>query len=106
MFVNSLAWCDSALEICPYYYNYYCCHAAPALEAGSLNHWITREVPIIVINFRLCYQFLWEQLGGNSLVQNQFSIFKNGTHQRQPSMNTLKIVKACIKRGSFLWPQF
>ena len=33
---------------------------APALEAGSLNHWTAREVPIN-INFRLCYEFLWEQ---------------------------------------------
>ena len=50
---------------------------APALEAGSLNHWTAREVPIN-INFRLCYEFLWEQWRegrGNSLVQNQFSIF-------------------------------
>ena len=45
------------------YYYYWLCHVAcgilvpqpgikppsPAVEAGSPNHWITREVPIIII---------------------------------------------------------
>ena len=32
---------------------------APALE-GSLNHWITREVPLLFISYPVCGVFLWQ----------------------------------------------